>query len=191
LEPIVTDSPIEGHLLTPNDPHLTRRLQRLQDLGVERRPDEEFDAFARTLAYDARDLVSAPWPPHTMVNFVTDDQFFAGLNIGGAATSEPGVGRVMDRDHGYCPDVIDRGLPLVLDDVFDYPRYGGNPVVDEIGIRSYAGAPLIDEPTGTILGTICIVDTEPRSWGRPGLELITRRAEEFMTCLKQRETRRR
>lgn len=184
----MTDSPIEGRLLTPSDPHLTRRLQRLQDLGVERRPDEEFDAFARALAYDARDLVNAPWPPHTMVNFVTDDQFFAGLSIGGAPTAEPGVGRIMDKDHGYCPDVIDRGLPLVLDDVFDYPRYAGNEVVDDIGIRSYVGAPLIDEPTGTILGTICIVDTEPRPWGHPGLELITKRAGEFMVRLQRRKS---
>jgi GAF domain-containing protein len=191
LESIVTDSPIEGRLFTPSDPHLDRRRQRLKELGVDRRPDSEFDAFAEKLAYDGRDLVGAPWLPHTMVNFVTDDQFFAGLYVGGDPTTKAVVGRVMDKDHGYCPEVIERGLPLVLDDVFDAPRFAGNEVVDEIGIRSYVGAPLIDGPTGTILGTICIVDTERRGWGRPGLELITKRAEEFTARLQQRASRRR
>lgn len=184
-EPIVPE-PINGHLLTPADPDLPRRLARLADLGVQLRPDTEFDAFARDLAERARALAGTPWAPHTMVNIVTTEQYFAGLCIGGPPTGEPSVGRVMDREHGYCPEVIARGLPLVLDDVMDSPRFGGNPVVDEIGIRSYVGAPLLDEPTGTVLGTICIVDTEPRTWGRPGLQLITEQATAFMARLQER-----
>jgi GAF domain-containing protein len=62
-------------------------------------------------------------------------------------------------------------------------------VVDEIGIRSYLGAPLIDR-TGTTLGTICVVDTEPRPWGRPGLETIKALAAELMERINQREERR-
>jgi GAF domain-containing protein len=57
-----------------------------------------------------------------------------------------------------------RRKALVLDDVCDYPRFAGNPVVDKIGIRSYLGAPLLDDRTGTALGTVCVVATEPRPW---------------------------
>ena len=64
----------------------------------------------------------------------------------------------------------------------------GNPVVDEIGIRSYLGAPLIDR-TGTTLGTICIVDLEPRPWGGPGLDFIKAQAAEMMEMIHQREKR--
>lgn len=55
---------------------------------------------------------------------------------------------------------------MALDEVMDYHLFAGNPVVDEIGVRAYLGAPLIDH-TGT-LGTICVVDTKPHNWGRTG-----------------------
>jgi GAF domain-containing protein len=125
-----------------------------------------------------------------MVNFITEDrQYFAGLHTAPAAPGDVNAaqpGRVMDRDHGYCPHVVVRRKALVLDDVCDYPRFAGNPVVDEIGIRSYLGAPLIDR-TGTALGTICVVDIEPRPWGRPGLETIKSMAAELMTQIHARE----
>ena len=40
--------------------------------------------------------------------------------------------------------MVVRRKALVLEDVSDYPRFAGNPVVDEFGIRSYLGAPLVD-----------------------------------------------
>jgi GAF domain-containing protein len=79
-----------------------------------------------------------------------------------------------------------RRKALVLDDVCDYPRFASNPVVDEIGIRSYLGAPLIDR-TGATLGTVCVVDTEPRPWGRPGLQTIKTMAAELIDLIHRRE----
>lgn len=182
-----------GHLLTPIDAEAPQRVRRLRELGLGTNPDPEFDEFAQNLA-------QTTGAPFAMVNFIDEDrQYFAGLYAGppasaapagspvaadAAATADPG--RVMARDHGYCPHVVVRRLPLVLDDVCDYPRFAGNPVVDKIGIRSYLGAPLIDR-TGTTLGTICIVDREPRPWGRPGLELIKVRAAELIERIHRRE----
>jgi GAF domain-containing protein len=181
-----------GHLLVPVDEEATQRVMRLRELGLGEGPDPEFDDFARALA-------TSTGAPFAMVNFIDENrQYFAGLYSparpqGGpelataaAAAAEPG--RIMARDHGYCPHVVVRRLPLVLDDVCDYPRFAGNPVVDEIGIRSYLGAPLIDR-TGTALGTICIVDREPRPWGRPGLEFIKTKAAELIERIHQREMR--
>jgi GAF domain-containing protein len=176
-----------GHLLTPLDEEAPRRVLRLRELGLGQVPDPEFDEFARTLA----ETTGAPF---AMVNFIDEDrQYFAGLYsppvVGSALAAESAAaepGRVMARDHGYCPHVVVRRLPLVLDDVCDYPRFAGNPVVDEIGIRSYLGAPLIDR-MGTTLGTICIVDREPRPWGRPGLEFIKTKAAELIESIHRRE----
>jgi len=95
------------------------------------------------------------------------------------------VGREMDRDHGYCPHVVVRGKALVLGDVCDYPRFAGNPVVDKIGIRSYLGAPLIDDD-GNTLGTVCVVDTETHDWGRPGLDIIKDMAAKVMDRIRER-----
>ncbi len=183
-----------GHLLTPVDEEAPRRAARLRELGLGEHPDPEFDEFARSLA-------TATNAPFAMVNFIDENrQYFAGLYspataAGNADLSAAAVaaaadpGRVMARDHGWCPHVIVRRLPLVLDDVCDYPRFAGHPVVDEIGIRSYLGAPLIDR-TGIALGTICIVDREPRPWGRPGLEFIKTRAAELIEKIHQRDHQR-
>ncbi|WP_156722039.1 GAF domain-containing protein [Streptomyces apocyni] len=179
-----------GHLLlTPVDNDAPARVQRLRRLGLGEHADPAFDAFADRLA----EVTGAPF---SMVNFIDENrQFFAGLHTPagapsgaelGAAAAGTGVSRYMDRDHGYCPHVVVRRKALVLEDVCDYPRFAGNPVVDEIGIRSYLGAPLIDR-TGIALGTICVVDTEPRPWGRPGLETIKSLAAELVAQLNRRE----
>lgn len=178
------------HLFTPADTDAPRRAGRLRELGLGQRPDPEFDDFAARLAEDTG-------APLAMVNFIGGDrQYFAGLyapSLIQAGSLPPGApvpaddpARVMPRDHGWCPHVVARRLPLVLDDVCDYPRFAGNPVVDEAGIRSYLGAPLIDPATGIALGTICIVDREPRPWGRPGLEFIKTRAAQITGIIHQR-----
>ncbi|HEY0700436.1 MAG TPA: GAF domain-containing protein [Micromonospora sp.] len=180
---------VEHKLLTPIDQEAPYRAQRLRELGMGDSPDPEFDAFAQRLAQVTR-------APYAMVNFITEErQYFAGLYTApsGRASADPSAttaqpGRVMSRDHGYCPHVVVRRKALVLDDVCDYPRFAGNPVVDEIGIRSYLGAPLIDEQ-GTALGTICVVDIEPRPWGRQGLETIKSLAAELMERINQRTGR--
>lgn len=177
----------KGHLFTPQDDEAAKRAARLRELGLGEHPEPEFDQFARILATSAN-------APLAMVNFIGEErQYFAGLHAPALVPGGPGVvaaandpARTMTRDQGWCPHVVARRLPLVLDDVCDYPRFAGNPVVDEFGIRSYLGAPLIDR-TGTAIGTICIVDLEPRPWGRPGLDFIKTKAAEMIEMINQRE----
>ncbi|CAM5291984.1 GAF domain-containing protein OS=Streptomyces alboniger OX=132473 GN=CP975_31330 PE=4 SV=1 [Streptomyces alboniger] len=163
-------------LLTPVDKEAPARVRRLRALGIGGRPEPALDAFAGRLA----ELTGAPY---AMVNFIDEErQFFAGLHAAGGGS----VGRYMDRDHGYCPHVVVRRKALVLEDVRDFPRFAGNPVVDEIGIRSYLGAPLVDR-TGMALGTVCVVDVEPRRWGRAGLDTIKAMAAELVGQIHRRE----
>ena len=168
-----------GLHLPATDDDLDHRLQLLSDLGLGG-PDEEFDAFAADLARDAG-------LPYAMVNIVTHEQTFLGLHTPTGADLPP-VGRTMPRNHGYCPEVIERRAALVLPDVFAHPRFAGNPVVDQIGIRTYAGAPLIHQPTGTVLGTICVVGpTErPLSTGQASLALIKTRRDQLMQLIYRR-----
>jgi GAF domain-containing protein len=178
-------------LLTPEDKDAPARVRRLRGLGLGERSEPAFDAFADRLA----EVAAAPY---SMVNFIDEEQqFFAGLHTpdggakgaGLAAAREGGefeLGRYMARDHGFCPHVVVRRKALVLEDVCDYPRFAGNPVVDEFGVRSYLGAPLIDR-TGIALGTICVVDVEPRPWGQTGLRTIKSMAAELVERLERRE----
>ncbi|MER6977878.1 GAF domain-containing protein [Streptomyces carpinensis] len=193
-------------LLTPEDREAPARTLRLRRLGLGERPEPALDAFADRLAERTR-------APYAMVNFPDEHgQFFAGLHrpardvlnvdapvppgpLGPAGAAHPAdgdgprpeVGRHLARDHGFCPHVVVRRKALVLEDVRDYPRFAGNPVVDEFGIRSYLGAPLVDG-TGMVLGTVCVVDVEPRPWGREGLDTIKSAAAELARRLQARES---
>ncbi|MER8235551.1 GAF domain-containing protein [Streptomyces sp. NPDC101490] len=180
-------------LLTPVDREAPVRARRLRELGLGERADPAFDAFAQRLA----EVTGAPF---SMVNFIDENrQFFAGLHtpegtlsgsdLGAAAAGAAAagsLGRQLARDRGYCPYVVVRRKALVLEDVCDYPRFAGNPVVDEIGVRSYMGAPLIDR-TGVALGAVCVFDTEVRAWGRAGLETIKAMAAELVEQIHRRE----
>ncbi|MDF3144894.1 MULTISPECIES: GAF domain-containing protein [unclassified Streptomyces] len=177
--------PVARLLLTPEDKEAPARAQRLLRLGLGEQADPALDVFADHLAA----LTGAPY---AMVNFIGENrQFFAGLHVRHAVSlaqaddSKPQLGRHMGRDHGFCPHVVVRRKALVLEDVRDYPRFAGNPIVDEFGIRSYLGAPLIDS-MGMALGTVGVVDVEPRPWGKAGLETIKASAAELAVRLERR-----
>ncbi|MEV0494501.1 GAF domain-containing protein [Streptomyces atratus] len=183
---------IDGRLLpTPVDRDAPVRAHRLPTLG-ERAGGSfaGFDAFADKVA----EMIDVPF---SMVNFIdANRQFFAGLHtptgthtgsyLGVAAAGSGRGGRYVALDHGYCPHVVARRKALALEDVCDYPRFAGNPVVDDIGIRSYLGAPLID-PAGIVLGAVCAVDTVPRPWGQAGLDTIKSLAQELIGHIHRRE----
>lgn len=160
------------------DPAVTARRELLQRLGLSSAPDSEFDRFAADLARDAH-------VPYAMVNFITDEQHFAGLY---SAPSHPAVSRTMTRDHGYCPDVIGRTKALTLANVLDSPRFSGNPVVDEIGISSYVGAPLRDPASGLAFGTVCLVGTEKCGMdeAKENLALLKSRREALLDIIGRR-----
>lgn len=171
-------------LLTPEDKEAPARMRRLRELGLGERPEPVLDVFAARLA-------EGTGAPYGMVNFIDEHrQFFAGLYVPAAGPvpksdgTRPEIGRWMPRDHGFCPHVVVRRKALVLDDVRDFPRFAGNPVVDGIGIHSYLGAPLIDT-TGMVLGTVCVADVEPRPWGKAGLETVKSTAAELVVRIER------
>lgn len=190
----MTDDLMYDRLLaSPADPDLSHRMARLRALGLAaQRPDPEFDEFAAKLA-------RVTGAPYAMVNFLGErGQYFAGLYTPTSSQTSSALqaaeaslhaepGREMPLDHGFCPHVVARRKALVLDDVCDYPRFAGNIIVDKLGIRSYVGAPLIDD-TDTPLGTICVIDAQPRPWGRPGLSTIKTLAADLMERINQRPT---
>jgi GAF domain-containing protein len=142
-------------------------------------PDAQLDAFATQLAQEAA-------APYAMVNIFGAVQQFFGLHTPDGDSDLPTVGRTMPLDHGFCPEVVHRQKALVLPDVFSNPRSAGNPVTDLLGIRTYAGAPLLHRDT--VLGTVCFVGLEERDLktGRASLALIKRHRDQVMDFLYRR-----
>lgn len=178
-----------------------QRKLRLQSLRLNS-PDAEPE-FDRT----ARIAASLTQAPIAMVNFINDQrQMFRGMYVPPANPDEdtdgasPGISfdlsdipetpdtpREAPNDHGFCPHVVAQGSQLALDDVFDYPRYKGNPLVNEMGVRSYLGTPLRDH-TGMLLGTVCVADVRPRKWDRERKEVMQQLADSLVTEFRLRDS---
>lgn len=171
-----------------------RRL-RLQVLGLNSvEAEATFDRVARLAA-------SFTQSPLAMVNFINDErQMFRGMYVPAASPDEqvdPDGGGIpfdlsnLTREapggYGFCPHVVAQGSQLALDDVFDYPRFKGNPLVNDLGVRSYLGTPLRDN-TGMVLGTVCVADFTPRAWDRTLRQGMQELSETLLSDFKLRDS---
>lgn len=175
-----------------------QRKLRLQTLRLNSPGAEpEFDRAARIAA-------SLAQAPLAMVNFIDDQrQMFRGMYVPPANPDEdphgesrgiafdlsdiPNIPREAPNSYGFCPHVVAQESQLALDDVFDYPRYKGNPLVNEMGVRSYLGTPLRDH-TGMILGTVCVADIQPRKWDRDRKEAMQQLADSLVAEFRLRDS---
>ena len=135
------------------------RLRSLRSLCVlDTAPEERFDRLTRL----ARRLFDVPI---ALVSLVDEDrQWFKSRQ--GLETTET------SRAVSFCGHAIFESKPLVVEDATQDKRFADNPLVtDEPYIRFYAGCPLsfVD---GTLLGTLCIIDTQPRAFPAEDLEAL-------------------
>ncbi len=126
------------------------RLGALRDLGLlDTPPEERFDRVVR-LAKRIFDV------PTVAVNLIDEDRLYTKSAVGfEAGTSTP-------RDISFCPRTVDTRVSLVVPDARRDPDWKDSPLVTgDPGVRFYAGAPLT-APRGEIVGSLCLVDSEPR-----------------------------
>lgn len=82
------------------------------------------------------------------------------------------VGDVLLSD-SLCRHVVAQNAALAVEDLAADQRFASNPfVVGEEGLRFYAGYPLTSHDSGVTVGTLCVVDTKPRSLNDEGQELL-------------------
>ena len=95
------------------------------------------------------------------------------------------------RDPGLCSSAIMSDGPWVVEDARADPRALANPLVaGDFGLQFYAGVPLTTR-SGYNLGTLCVLDFEPRVITGPELSTLTDLAALVMSELELRlESRR-
>jgi diguanylate cyclase (GGDEF)-like protein/PAS domain S-box-containing protein len=125
-------------------------LAAYEKAGATRR-SREMDRIARLAAK----MAGTPIGLVTLVG--KDSQTFAG-NFGLEEISGT------SREVSFCTHTLREAEPLVVADATRDPRFHDNPLVTgDLGIRFYAGAPVISRRTGQRLGAVCVIDKTPHA----------------------------
>jgi DNA-binding response OmpR family regulator len=127
-----------------------QRIASLRDLRIlDTEPEERFDRITR-LAAALFDV------PVVLVSLVDENrQWFKSRH--GLSEKET------SRDIAFCAHVVYSREPMIVSDTFQDTRFADNPlVIDGPRIRFYAGYPLVLDD-GSCVGSLCLIDTRPRS----------------------------
>lgn len=93
--------------------------------------------------------------------------------------------RTLDRENTMCTHaILEDGVMLVADVKAD-PRFEHNEALDQLNIRSYAGAPL-RTPEGAAIGSFCLTHDEPRTFSEDDARVLRLLADEAMDQLELR-----
>jgi phosphoribosyl 1,2-cyclic phosphodiesterase/DNA-binding response OmpR family regulator len=141
-----------------------RRLAALRDLHIlDTEREERFDRVTRLAAA----LFNVPI---ALISLVDENRqwFKSCLGLDSRETS---------RDVSFCAHVVYHREPMIVPDTFQDARFADNPLVTkEPRIRFYAGYPLILDD-GSCVGTMCLLDTRPRSLEEAGVARLRDLAE--------------
>ena len=140
-----------GRVLAPVlPPDEAGRLAALRRYAIlDTPPDEAFDRVARLAA----SLFKAPI---ALVSFLDEDRAWFKSHIGVGISEIP-------RDITLCARTVLSDEITLVPNALEDPTFASNPlVVGELGVRFYAGAPLITRD-GHRIGVLCVVDRRPRN----------------------------
>ncbi|MEM8986217.1 MAG: PAS domain-containing protein [Pseudomonadota bacterium] len=135
-------------------------------------PEPAFDRITRTAA-------ATLGAPIALISFVDEARQWFKSRVGLSATETP-------RDLAFCAHAILGDDIFEISDATKDPRFSQNPLVTGApNIRLYAGAPL-KTSDGHNLGSLCVIDTEPRSLTTEQRTILTDLADLVINILEAR-----
>ncbi len=72
----------------------------------------------------------------------------------------------------FCHYTILEKTPLVINDVTKDPVFNAVPTLKSLGVRAYAGVPLVTQD-GQVLGSFCAIDFKPKHWSDLDIEILS------------------
>ncbi len=155
----------------------TSRLAALDSYQIlDTPPEPAFDDIVMI----AREVCHTPV---ALVSLVVEERQWFKAALGFEACETP-IGQ------SVCAHAIVQGSTLIIEDLAQDPRTRDNTLVTAAPfIRFYAGA-LLRSPEGESLGTLCVIDTEPRPQGltaaqTTALEALARQVMQTMEMRKE------
>jgi signal transduction histidine kinase len=151
----------------------TDRLAALYSLDIlDTDSEQDFDDIVK-LASKVCDA------PMSLVSLLDVDRQWFKASVGTDLTETP-------RDLSFCAHAVLGSDLLVVPDATQDARFADNPLVSGAeGVRFYAGAPLITTD-GYALGTLCVIDKEPRRLDVEQLQALRALARQVTSQLELR-----
>jgi PAS domain S-box-containing protein len=143
------------------------RLKQLEDYQIL---DTEDDAHFDQVTKIAAGLCDTPV---AVITFLDSERQWFKSKVGLDTTQTP-------RDIAFCDYGIEQDDVFVVPDATADERFSSNPLVTgPMGVRFYAGAPLIT-PENNRLGMICVIDTKPRTLTPAQTDMLQLLAKQVM-----------
>jgi GAF domain-containing protein len=157
------------------------RLAALHDAALlDSPPEEQFDRLARLAA-------KAVNAPVALVSAIDRDRQFFKSCLG---LPEPWASqRETPLSHSFCQHVVAAREPVIVSDARTDERLLDNLAIRDLGVIAYLGVPLITHE-GHAIGTLCVIDHEPRIWKRDEISLIKDVASAVVTEITLRRQQR-
>ena len=168
--------------MAANDPlHDEARLAEIAELGLV---GDDLDPILQDIA---RRAAAAMGLPVSLVSVVLDEA----LHVAGSHGID-GLWLGETRGHpvewSFCATSVRTRDAVVVEDATKHPYHRANPLVTQDGVRCYAGVPLVSA-RGNILGNLCVVGLEERTFTGAELEVLRALAHEAVVRIETRARR--
>lgn len=154
--------------------------ERLAELRSLRVLDTEVDPVFERIT---KRLTQVLHMPIALITFVDEERQFFKSSRG--LPSDLAEARQTPRDVSVCSHVVAANEVLVFEDLARDRRFANNELLKERGLRFYAGAPLHGR-SGHVLGSLCVLDHQPRQFSEHDKRFLQAMAEEVMEVVHER-----